>query len=309
LPLSIKDVKSKLKTLIKIHSAMRNLKAFFIISIIVLFSSCTKKATDPVNEGSGSIIIDHSSVKLATIPTEWVSAAKENLHIAYSHTSHGSQLTDGMSGLVEFKGESYSWNDGGTDGELDLRDYAMAGDLGNPDRTSWAASTRTYLDSHPDINVVMWAWCGEVSSASESDISTYLSLMSSLENDYPDIRFVYMTGHLDGTGLTGNLHIRNEQIRDYCRANNKILYDFADIETHNPDGVSFGEKNPDDGCNYDSDNDGTLESNWAIEWQNSHIEGTDWYTCGSAHTQPVNANMKAYAAWWLWARLAGWAGK
>ncbi|TET83275.1 MAG: PKD domain-containing protein, partial [Desulfobacteraceae bacterium] len=46
--------------------------------------------------------------------------------------------------------------------------------------------------------------------------------------------------------------------------------------------------------------------NWAIEWQNSHTEDVDWYDCTSAHSQPLNANRKAYAAWWLWARLAGW---
>jgi hypothetical protein len=34
--------------------------------------------------------------------------------------------------------------------------------------------------------------------------------------------------------------------------------------------------------------------------------GVDWYDCSSAHSEPLNANMKAYAAWWLWARLAGW---
>jgi hypothetical protein len=32
----------------------------------------------------------------------------------------------------------------------------------------------------------------------------------------------------------------------------------------------------------------------------------DWYECGAAHTQPLNANRKAYAAWALFARLAGW---
>ena len=37
--------------------------------------------------------------------------------------------------------------------------------------------------------------------------------MNQLENEYPNMRFIYMTGHLDGTGSSGNLHQRNEQIR------------------------------------------------------------------------------------------------
>ncbi len=47
----------------------------------------------------------------------------------------------------------------------------------------------------------------------------------------------------------------------------------------------------------------------AIEWQNAHEEGVDWYNITSAHSQPLNANMKAYAAWWMFARLAGWDGQ
>ena len=62
-------------------------------------------------------------------------------------------------------------------------------------------------------------------------------------------------------------------------------------------------KGADDGCNYN----GGL-NNWAIDWQNSHRKGIDWYECSSAHSEPLNANRKAYAAWWLWARLAGWEG-
>ena len=67
--------------------------------------------------------------------------------------------------------------------------------------------------------------------------------MSGLEKDYPYVRFVYMTGHTNGTGLSGNLHLRNQQIRDYCNANKKILYDFEDIESYDPDGKYFGDKN------------------------------------------------------------------
>jgi hypothetical protein len=44
--------------------------------------------------------------------------------------------------------------------------------------------------------------------------------------------------------------------------------------------------------------------NWAIDWQNSHIKDVDWYDCGSEHSQPLNANLKAYAAWALWTAIA-----
>jgi hypothetical protein len=213
-----------------------------------------------------------------------------------------------MAGLVSFKGSAYSWNNGGLSGALDLHDGGMTGDLGNPDRTSWATRTRTYLTTNTDVNVIIWSWCGQVSSATETDITTYLNLMAALENDFKNVKFVYMTGHLDGSGLTGNLHLRNEQIRNYCKTNNRILFDFADIECYNPDGVYFGTRKPNDACAYDTNGDGSLDGNWAIEWQNAHTQGTDWYTCSSAHSQPLNANQKAYATWWLWARLAGWDG-
>ncbi len=88
-----------------------------------------------------------------------------------------------------------------------------------------------------------------------------------------------------------------------------VGYDFADIECYNPDGDYFGDKKPNDACDYDSNGDGSRDSNWAVQWQNAHTQNVDWYNCTSAHSQPLNANLKAFAAWWLWARLAGWDGK
>jgi len=268
----------------------------------------TAPANTPISTPSNtpstaSMIIDHSCTDLDSIPQDWISQAKSDLHIAYGHTSHGSQVTDGMSGLADFAGDLYSWNEDGSGGALHLKDGGLgeASDLGNPDFTAWESTTREYLGSHPSTNVVMWSWCGQVSDATSDDIETYLSLMSGLEQDYPDVRFVYMTGHTDGTGLGGNLHVRNQQIRDYCAANDKILYDFEDIESYDPDGSYFGDKYVTDSCDYDG-------GNWAVEWQDSHEEDIDWYACSAAHSQPLNANMKAYAAWWLWTRLAGWDG-
>jgi len=140
-------------------------------------------------------------------------------------------------------------------------------------------------------------------------ITDYLAPMTQLETDYPGINFVYMTGHLDGTGVAGNLHIRNEQIRTYCHNNGKILYDFADIESYDPDGlVNYMTLFANDNCDYDSDDNGSLDANWAINWQNSHTLTVDWYDCNAVHSQSLNGNQKAYAAWHLWARISGWNG-
>ncbi|MFZ1985923.1 MAG: hypothetical protein WAU91_16010, partial [Desulfatitalea sp.] len=179
-------------------------------------------------------------------------------------------MTTGMTGLVSFKGSVFAWNNGGSGGALDLRDapFSGASDLGNPNFTAWATATRNYLNANSQVNVVIWSWCGEVSGASKANIDTYLSLMAKLETDFPKVRFVYMTGHLDGTGAEGNLNLRNEQIRAYCRANNKTLYDFADIESYDPDRLdNFMPLNANDNCDYDSDGDGDRDANWALEWQ------------------------------------------
>jgi len=282
-------------------------------------------------QAQGAIIVDHTCTDISAIPQEWIEEAKQTLHIGYGHTSHGSQLTSGMTGLVNFANSGglglslpediFSWNRYGTGGALDLRegDGYGSGDLDHdcgyyPD---WVDETREYLGTpdpgtgrgtdNPDINVIIWSWCGQASGRTEQTmLDTYLLPMTQLEEDYPGVTFVYMTGHADGTGEQGNLHLRNQQIRNYCIANNKVLYDFYDIECYDPDGHYYGDKSVEDDCGYDSDGNGSIDSNWAIDWQNSHTEGSDWYDCSCAHSQALNCNQKAYATWWLWARLAGW---
>ena len=299
-------------------------KALMIISALaaLIFMSCSSDDVSPTSADDGdpgggdiSMIIDHTCCDISAVPRSAIQDAVDNLHIAYGHTSHGSQLVTGMDGLADFLGDDlYNYSNGGTGGTLDLHDNAFvsygASDLGNPDRTAWAAATSDYLDANPDVNVVIWSWCGQVGDATVQDIETYLGLMTQLENDYPGVTFVYMTGHLDGTREAGNLHQRNEQIRAYCEANDKVLYDFADIESYDPDGeVNYLPLAGRDTCDYDEDGDNYYDSNWGIEWQDAHTIGVDWYSCASAHSQPINANLKAYAAWHMWARLGGWGGE
>jgi len=88
-----------------------------------------------------------------------------------------------------------------------------------------------------------------------------------------------------------------------------VLFDFYDVECYDPNGAYYGDKAVSDSCAYDSDGNGSRDKNWAIDWQNTHTQNVDWYSCSSSHSQPLNANQKAYVIWWLWARLGGWDGE
>jgi hypothetical protein len=260
----------------------------------VLLSSC---------DGTGFVIgtgigygkvADHEASALDEPSSRDIEEAKDVLSIAYWHTSHGSQIVDGLSTMDEYMGGTGLY----AVGDADAPDgYLRLDDRGGPDlgEGQWDAITREWLDGHPGVNVIMWSWCGQVSGSDEAAIDDYLARMTALEEEYRDVRFVYMTGHADGSGEEGNLHQRNSQIREYCEANGKFLFDFYDIECYDPDGRYYGDRHVTDGCDYDG-------GNWAIEWQNANPGA--WWECGSAHSQPLNANMKARAAWRLFVSIA-----
>ena len=323
----------------------------FALLFFILFAFCL----------NGAVIIDHTCRNINDIPLNWIDSAKVKLLVAYQYTSHGQQLRRGMDSLDAFMGGSgiYIFDEDNSDSVLTIdlmfsHDSGGAEDLGRwggiyPHYTAWLWSTRRHLgwnctvggDSLIDYangtpnyrgnaNVVMWSWCGQVSTAPlDTILNCYLANMNQLEIDYPEVQFVYMTGHLDDDESEPWNHLRenNDSIRAFCLRNNKILYDFADIEAYDPDGRSYREMHPTDGCSFDANGDSITEyfdsvlaptqdrefpilpdSNWAITWQNSHTEGVDWYNCLPQHTWPLNANLKAYAAWNLFARLAGWNG-
>lgn len=302
-------------------SALKTSGFVGLIIILGLFARCSAtKHDDGLDPSTDAIIIDHNSIKLNDIPTTWIDQAKSKLHIAYGTTSHGSQLVTGMAGLMSWAsgGPEYAYNFGGTGGALDLRAYI--GDFGglgiangleydaaeNINYTAWERATRAYLATNPGVNVIMWAWCWGANSGIPN-MQQYCNLMSQLERDFPNVEFVYMTGRTNGFPSEMPDYEDNEYIRNYCITNKKILYDFYDIECYDPSGNYFGDKGCNDACDYDSNGDGRRDANWAINWQNAHPG--EWYDCASEHSQPLNANMKAYAAWHLWARLAGWDGK
>ncbi|MFP7754993.1 hypothetical protein ACLG6S_10135 [Thermodesulfobacteriota bacterium B35] len=274
---------------------------------------------------------------LRSIPRQYIDQARQSLHIAYQHTSHGTHVSYGLFGLPRFRpGDNvlFAISEGGPEpGRLDFHDYALAGyhapgkdasDLSR-DETAFIQATRNFLDdpANADINVVMWSWC----SITGHDVSgNYLPGMQTLINEYgpggskigtgpgrraTPVTFIFMTGHAEKNNNTGRGHPRDQAalITDYCRQHHYFCLDYSDIDTHDMVGHYW----EDAGDNGDSDAYG---GNFYIDWQNSHVEGVDWYpnrtapggpiSWGAHNSQHITANRKAYAMWWILARIAGW---
>ena len=299
---------------------MKKISSLAFTILLIIFMAGASCEEEDIFDITGSTI-DHHCVDITQIPQAWIEEAKNTLHIGYGHTSHGQQITNGMAGLVDFangggKGLSlpeniFAFNNGGVNGALDLEegdgyeDGWLDHDCGY--YPNWIEETREYLDdpSHSDVNVIMWSWCTQVSSKYSSGVlwDHYLGPMAELEEDYPQVTFIYMTGHAD-INDDANIKAANDSIRSYCRNNNKWLFDFADFDRHDPDGTYY--EFVDDNCDYYNTIGGTFLGNWAEKWQNAHTEGVDWYQTGESHTYSINENQKGYAAWWMWARLVGW---
>ena len=90
-------------------------------------------------------------------------------------------------------------------------------------------------------------WYATSSSAVTTMLNTYLSSVVSLEAAYPQTVFVYATmpitdmsysyGSLDTEPLCDYWrNVYNNSLRTWCVANNRVLFDIADIEAHDTSG-------------------------------------------------------------------------
>jgi len=279
---------------------MRKRKLLFCILFALLSST---------SFGQG-LIIDHTCTDIDQIPEAIIESIKSEYKFEWAATSHGHQVLTGLK-LVENENPEFDVTIG--DGEVGSE---TGGHLPDPNGTfcvmdgvtlpfavcgkcclgigpnaywegeqAYASIEKTLTECYPDINISGWGWCGELTGLTSAQVQVYLDQMSAYELQYPDVTFIYSTGNAETDGDGGhNRFQRNNQIREYCIQNNKVLFDFADLECWSNDEMNY----------YIHDGDTIPLQHLAYEGDTHH------------HTNALNCLNKGKAVWYMMAKLQGW---
>jgi len=279
------------------------IKAFSVFIGAIFF--CVITSTWAFAARTEPLIIDHTCRDVSQIPEEWIDAVKA-MTLHHTGQSHGTQVPHGM---VNLENEDATFDQTQNEGGIPAGSGLKITRGQRSEYSSWTSGvgverywqgesgkdwTRRTLDYHAGngdtVHASLHTWCWDLRTWSEAQVNDYLASMETLEAEYPDVTFVYMTDTCDSTGSTGyNRWQRNQQIRAYCQANNKVLFDFADLESWSSDGTTQST------YSYSGYDVPTWHSDWTSD---------PYYNDG--HINEAACTMKAKAMWWLLARLAGW---
>ncbi|MBD3286727.1 T9SS type A sorting domain-containing protein [candidate division WOR-3 bacterium] len=111
----------------------------------------------------------------------------------------------------------------------------------------------------------------------------YKPTMDALEHDFPDVTFVWWTAPLSDRWGNDEKEIFNSLVRDYCADNQRILFDIADIESHDTLGQPVHDVEGFEAMFPGYGDDGILPNDYGQK-------------------------LIASAMWWLFAQIAGWNG-
>lgn len=241
------------------------------------------------------IIIDHTCTDASQIPQSYLDLTRER-DVLFCHKSIGTNIMDGIADLAAQDPTRYSIN---TTYDMNVGWFSSNDGLGH--KTSGhnyhpGHKCSTFNNDIRDANFGMVVeiaffkfcvvdfickdWWGDMRADSIWS-EYYKPTMEALERDYPDVCFVWWSAPLSDRWGNDEKEIFNTLTRDYCESNGKILFDIADIESHD----TLGE--------FADDVDG-YEAMWA------------GYATDGTHLNKMGRKKVASAFWWLFARISRW---
>ena len=257
------------------------------------------------------LIVDHYAIdQFNQIPDNYILAAS-NIHLLFRHASVGNNINDGLDCLMNKILPRPSRCDSGLtpdqifyDPKYNRNYWTFEFHAPPPGiNPGWWDKVNFFIDrvDHPgqgeNYDAVGFKF-GYVDGSPDSNIddeffnvpnNTYPSIqdLQELEARHPDKILIYWTiGLAKGIG-TADSESFNQQMRSFAIANDKVLMDIADIESHRPDGSA------------------------CFDIYGRGIEAMcDEYTdeVVAGHLNALGRQRMAEAMWILMARLAGWDG-
>lgn len=250
------------------------------------------------------MIFDHTFVDETQIPANYIELVKDNVCLQWVGASHGHQVMTGIE-LAELDNplldatvstQASGWCLPDTGPFRCMNGYIpyytncnCTSNWGGP-QAFWEppkgpeAMDKLFIQCGYDVNVAGWTWCTELHNGSYN-LQAYFDQMEIYEDIYPWCTFIYSTATTEYQGDQGwNRWNNNNIIRQYCLDNNKILFDFADIE-----------------CWYNGEFSYYIHNGDTVPTRHSAYPDEGYH-----HTNYLNCANKGRVIWSMMAYIEGW---
>lgn len=188
---------------------------------------------------AANLVIDFAAVMAVDTYSQATMDAVAQSTFYFEHASVGSNMTDGLRTLHAANPTFFQLTtaDASAPPATTVAGTVYENARGNPNWTAKVSDFATRIEAggvNTTFALNKFCWIDE-----QADWNVYATSIATLEAAHPDTTFVYMTMPLTPDADSANIlrNNFNNSLRTWAAANDKILFDVADIEAHNASGV------------------------------------------------------------------------